>query len=833
MIRQLLKTLFSIIVIATLTSLSSVADTAKKVGEITVKVGEKKFVFLPDATYDILVGSTAYLNSIRWSISSDDWNSLALYDTTDLTCRIEGLREATNIKLSYKGNCILSGGFLWDYCGYYLVNVVPDIKIEELSLSPTSVTLNRGVGKPLTTEITPSNASNKSLEWSSDNTSVATVSSNGYVTAVSKGNATITCRTKDGSNLQATCYVSVTAGDEYGNFTSITSEGVEMNFYVISEDEKICGAGGNWTHHLCVDKNTTGKITIPKTADGYRVVEIGNDAFFQCKSITAVDIPSSVFCIGSSAFSRCESLSQIIGLDNNVEYIGPSAFEGTIWNDNLPEGALYIGKVFVQYKGKMPNNMTFKVDEGTKSICDYALSWGANEGLVELEIPASVTQIGDRRMYWNEEENKYSGGANGGTLSPIKYCPNLKTIVIDIGNDFYDSRNNCNAIIETNTNALIAGCNTTVIPPTVKTICDNAFYYLSDINSIRIPDQVEQIGGKAITGCSNLESVIIGERVKMIGDIRNKNSGGSNNRCLKAISVHPDNPYFDSRENCNAVIEKATSCLRLGCSSTIIPSTVKEIGNGAFNANGSNDFPSTFIIPDNVEKINKFAFYDQSNLENLVIGKGVNEIGSWAFGGHTDTNKLMIIYVLREFPFEIPDNVFVSNTYEKGTLYVPQGSSLNYKSTNGWKEFKNIVEFDATTFNPSSLIVDVTDIELNHTSLKMKINESMQLNATPKPDNATRKSVNWISSDEAIVSVNSSGVVTANAAGSASIYCMAVDNSGVVVTCTVDVEGNPTIVKNNSQEKGIVDIFYNLSGQRLTAPCQGINIVNGKKVVIK
>ncbi|MBO5405105.1 MAG: leucine-rich repeat domain-containing protein, partial [Paludibacteraceae bacterium] len=103
-------------------------------------------------------------------------------------------------------------------------------------------------------------------------------------------------------------------------------------------------------------------------------------------------------------------------------------------------------------------------------------------------------------------------------------CPNLKTVVVDSENPYYDSRENCNAIITTSQNpyftpnTLIAGCKTTIIPNSVAEIGDNAFYNCESLDIITIPSSVTKIGNSAFNACSSLSSIILSENLTAIGD---------------------------------------------------------------------------------------------------------------------------------------------------------------------------------------------------------------------------------------------------------------------------------------------------------------------------
>ena len=108
-----------------------------------------------------------------------------------------------------------------------------------------------------------------------------------------------------------------------------------------------------------------------------------------------------------------------------------------------------------------------------------SLSFGACNSLTSITIPKSVTFIHER------------------AFSP---CSNLTSIIVESENTKYDSRGNCNAIIETSTNTLILGCKNTVISTTVTSVGNGAFFYCSGLTSVTIPNSVTSIGYSAFKG---------------------------------------------------------------------------------------------------------------------------------------------------------------------------------------------------------------------------------------------------------------------------------------------------------------------------------------------
>ena len=211
-----------------------------------------------------------------------------------------------------------------------------------------------------------------------------------------------------------------------------SSDGILMTFRVISESEKTCQVGEafakeDYTDDMCaVAKTTNSAIVIPSQVKGYSVVKIGYGAFRGC-SITGVTIPSSVITIGNSAFSSCYSLVTV----------------------NISEGLKEIEANAFTYCHKIT---TLPLPESVESIGSYAFSSCTGITDTSLKISKNVKEI-----------------ASGSDNNPFDGLLHLTSITVDPDNAYFDSRDNCNAIIRKSNNRLVITANNLLV-----------FHYLPD-----------------------------------------------------------------------------------------------------------------------------------------------------------------------------------------------------------------------------------------------------------------------------------------------------------------------------------------------------------------
>ena len=456
----------------------------------------------------------------------------------------------------------------------------------------------------------------------------------------------------------------------------IEVDGIYYNFLQDNEVE-VTYKGGRQSIY-------SGEIVIPSTVtyDGknYNVTSIGMRAFSiitENSSLTSVTIPEGVISIGDFAFYNCTALTSIT-IPNSIKRIGKSVFEFTPWYANLPDGIVYIGKMLYSYKGEMPENTSIVVKDGIEIINASAFAECSN--LIAITLPNSLDSIGEEAFRWCQSLSSItipnsvtSIGASAFHSCPLdeikipKNVTNIGTgafiycsptsIVVENGNPNYDSRNNCNALIETATNTLLVGCHNTVIPNTVTSIADAAFAGHNNLTAIAIPSNITHIELGAFVYCRYLISIVVDEK----------------------------NQVYDSRNNCNAIIETATNTLIEGSNNTIIPNTITSIGEYAF---AGRQTLTSISIPNGVVSIDASAFQHCNALTSVSIPSSVQNIGNSAFIMCT---ALTSVTCEATTPPLLEWGAFNYIPFAEATLYVPAESIEQYKAAEQWKEFGTIL----------------------------------------------------------------------------------------------------------------------------------------------
>ncbi len=172
-----------------------------------------------------------------------------------------------------------------------------------------------------------------------------------------------------------------------------------------------------------------------------------------------------------------------------------------------------------------------------------------------------------------------------------------------------------------------------ILPDTITTISDGAFYWCTSLTNITIPDSVTKIGKTAFYNCTKLSGNIhLPAALTSIGELAFASCPQ-----VESFTVAEDNPKFEAKGNC--VIEKATKTLIAGCKNSVIPAdgSVTVIGNNAFR----NCYNLKSIeIPETVTTIDGWAFYCCFGLESVIIPDSVTTVGYDAFANLTEKTTI-------------------------------------------------------------------------------------------------------------------------------------------------------------------------------------------------
>ena len=390
------------------------------------------------------------------------------------------------------------------------------------------------------------------------------------------------------------------------------------------------------------------------------------------------NMKKSVFCLLALLLPCCVFAHDFIvdGICYNITSEEKKTVEVTFNSDEKLESnyrKFYKDVVFV------PEKVEFDGKEYTVTAIGEK-AFHLNDELLSVVMPKTIVSIGHDAFANCPKLKSLTIPENVQELknSAFMGLPSLEYLTVDEKNEFFDSREGCNAIIKTKSNTLYVGCKSTVIPDNVKVIASHAFMSLifvlvpEEPLEFVIPKSVEVIESQAFAGCRPLKKITFSEGLKSIGHWAfnatslesvvipasvNDISPRAFNRCdsLKVIKVKKGNKVYDSRKGCNAIIESESDKLVLGCNESEIPEGVKIIGADAFAECAIKDvqFPSSLeliefsafkgcrelkkvVVPGNVKVIESSAF-NRSSIEEVIIEDGVEKIGSGAF---SDCKKL-------------------------------------------------------------------------------------------------------------------------------------------------------------------------------------------------
>ena len=488
------------------------------------------------------------------------------------------------------------------------------------------------------------------------------------------------------------------------------------------------------------------------------ITSVGNYAFLECENLKSVTLPSGLISIGDRAFMSCISITSL-DLPSSLTTAGEMALAGC---SNLTSLTLHSGLTNIKGNNLLGGNMPYYHNlKDVRYIIDSDLEtylqsnhpiindircgikyYLNDQEITTLEIPSEITSIGDGVFLSSNSLTNLTLSSK--ITSAGKYafnnCSNLKDVSYYIHDDLatYIQKGhpafylNCGIKYYWNNQEIT----TLEIPSSVTSIGNHAFYGCNGLTSVEFPSNLSSIGDWAFSNCSGLTSVDLpssitkmGEcvfyycknlsSVKLPSEITAISNGAFGYSSMKDIELPAgitsigDDAFVNCSNLQNINLPSGITTIGTGafwyCSNltnVILPSALASIGAIAF-ANCSN--LANVTLSSNITSIGYSAFSDCNSLKNLTISKDVTSIKDIRFYYEYDELELESVYVAWENPIEAGsffDRIKISNC----TLYVPQGTKEAYANADVWKDFGNIIEYDATGIDKVTNRSDVKEI---------------------------------------------------------------------------------------------------------------------------
>ena len=292
----------------------------------------------------------------------------------------------------------------------------------------------------------------------------------------------------------------------------------------------------------------------------------------------------------------------------------------------------------------------------------------------------------DLRMIREMAGRDYISNSTDGKLSVLDLS---KAKIVEGGVCYYYDCYTSNDVIGDRAFYGCSGLTSLTLPAGITKIGDDAFASCSGLTSLTLPAGITEIDDGAVLGCSGLTSLNLPAGITYIGWYAFYGCDGLTSLTLPAGITRISRGAF-------------TDCS--GLTSLTLPAGITEIEPWAFI--GCSGLTS-LNLPAGITEIGSEAFRGCSGLTSLTLPAGITWIGYNAFDG---CSGLTSIYVYSKKVPKIGNNLFLGIDAKKCTLYVPMGTRDDYCASDFGNYFENIVEFEATGIDKTTISTDVEEV---------------------------------------------------------------------------------------------------------------------------
>lgn len=605
------------------------------------------------------------------------------------------------------------------------------VKPVVIDLSTKTINLRKGESyAEQIVNVLPENYEHKEVLWASTDNSIASINSDGVITAVKPGITTIKYKLGFDSNITAECKVIVY--DENVVYVG----GI---YYIIDKQKSeatvtsIYGGKNTSLDAEQVAQCYSGTINIPESIiyEGYKysVTKVGSYAFNCQNELQSIYIPRTVKEVEPYAAIKAEKLNRVnVADESELVNIGEQAFklciglkrfvfDGTSLKLNTIGNAAFNGCTALE-------KVLWNGKSELKTIKDYAFFKCIS--LNNFEMPNTTLSVGNSSFRYNA------------SLTDIHLSTSLNYI------DEY-AFGEC-------------GFSHITLPESLANIQAGAFINNEHLQEITLPERLQGLGSAAFENNSALESVTFHTALETM-------TIGNNafNLCPVLSKVFITNMKSFAQTNFNNA--KANPA-----------NTSQHI----YNADGEEII--NVVLPKGTKYINNNAFNGCAYIQSIKMPATMDHINDDIFVG---CSALKDVYCYAE---EVPEFIGVNDpsamndVFTNATLHVVYGHEQAYKADAWWKRFSNVEGCDAPSDD------EVTSVVLNQTELTMKPDDTIQLTATVYPANAANKKLVWTSSNDEVAMVTEDGFVLAMAEGEADITATSAENSSIKAVCHIKVE---------------------------------------------